>query len=187
MAPEPRYAIADAEAELGAMVAALHEAGLEVVLDLVFNHTGEGDHLGPTLSLRGLDNHSYYRLHPTAPGLYTDHSGTGNSLNLGHPRVLQLVMDSLRHWASLGVDGFRLDLASSLGRDRAGAFTPDAAFFQAVVQDPQLRHLKFIAEPWDLGPGGYQPGGFPVPFAEWNDRFRDTVRRFWRGDAGILP
>ena len=187
MVPEPRYAIGEPETEFCQMVQQLHGAGIEVILDLVFNHTGEGDHLGPTLSLRGLDNRSYYRLHPTAPGLYADHSGTGNSLNLGHPRVLQLVMDSLRHWASLGVDGFRLDLASSLGRDRAGTFTPDAAFFQAVAQDPQLRQLKFIAEPWDLGPGGYQPGGFPVPFAEWNDRFRDTVRRFWRGDAGILP
>ena len=185
---EPRYASgADPLAEFRAMVAALHGAGIEVILDVVFNHTAETDHLGPTLSFRGLDNASYYRLEPADPRRYLDWAGTGNTLNLAHPRVLQLVLDSLRHWAALGVDGFRFDLATTLGRTREGGFTPEAAFFQAIAQDPVLGGLKLIAEPWDLGPDGYQQGRFPPPFAMWNDRFRDAVRRFWRGDEAILP
>ena len=187
MAPEPRYAVADPVAEFRAMVAALHGAGIEVVLDVVLNHTAETDHLGPTLSLRGLDNATYYRLDPADPSRYLDWAGCGNSLNLGHPRVLQLAMDALRHWAALGVDGFRFDLAPALGRDLAGDFRPDAALLQAIAQDPVLGGLKLIAEPWDLGPHGYRQGEFPPPFAMWNDRFRDCVRRFWRGDEGILP
>ena len=187
MAPDPRYAVADPVAEFGAMVEALHGAGIEVVLDVVLNHTAETDLLGPTLSLRGLDNATYYRLDPADPSRYLDWAGCGNSLNLGHPRVLQLAMDALRHWAGLGVDGFRFDLAPALGRDLAGGFRPDAALLQAIAQDPVLGGLKLIAEPWDLGPDGYQQGRFPPPFAMWNDRFRDCVRRFWRGDEGVLP
>ncbi len=187
MAPDPRYAVADPTAEFRAMVDAVHRAGMEVVLDVVLNHTAETDHLGPTLSLRGLDNATYYRLDPADPSRYLDWAGCGNSLNLGHPRVLQLAMDSLRHWAGLGVDGFRFDLAPALGRDLAGVFRPDAALLQAIAQDPVLGGLKLIAEPWDLGPDGYRQGQFPPPFAMWNDRFRDCVRRFWRGDEAILP
>jgi glycogen operon protein len=184
MAAEPRYAVRDPGAEFRAMVAALHGAGIEVVLDVVFNHTAETDHLGPTLSFRGLDNASYYRLDP---GCYLDWAGTGNTLDLAHPRVLQLVMDALRRWAALGVDGFRFDLATTLGRTGDGGFAPEAPFFQAIAQDPVLGGLKLIAEPWDLGPHGYRQGGFPPPFAMWNDRFRDCVRRFWRGDEAIVP
>ena len=187
MAPEPRYALADPTAEFRAMVDALHGAGLEVVLDVVLNHTAETDQFGPTLSLRGLDNATYYRLDPHDPSRYLDWAGCGNSLNLGHPRVLQLAMDALRHWADMGVDGFRFDLAPALGRDLAGEFRTDAALLQAIAQDPALGRLKLIAEPWDLGPDGYRQGQFPPPFAMWNDRFRDCVRRFWRGDEAILP
>lgn len=187
MAPDPRFALADPEAEFRAMVAALHGAGLEVVLDVVLNHTAETDQFGPTLSLRGLDNAIYYRLDPDDPARYLDWAGCGNSLNLGHPRVLQLAMDALRHWASLGVDGFRFDLAPALGRDLRGDFHTDAALLQAIAQDPLLGRLKLIAEPWDLGPYGYRQGEFPPPFAMWNDRYRDCVRRFWRGDEAILP
>jgi glycogen operon protein len=187
MAPEPRYAVTEPEAEFRTMVEALHGAGIEVVLDVVLNHTAETDHLGPTLSLRGLDNVVYYRLDPDDPARYRDWAGCGNSLNLGHPRVLQLAMDALRHWADLGVDGFRFDLAPALGRDLGGTFRPDAALLQAIAQDPVLGGLKLIAEPWDLGPHGYRQGEFPPPFAMWNDRYRDCVRRFWRGDERILP
>ncbi len=187
MAPEPRFAVADPVAEFRTMVAALHGAGIEVVLDVVLNHTAETDHLGPTLSWRGLDNATYYRLDPGDPARYLDWAGCGNSLNLGHPRVLQLAMDALRHWARLGVDGFRFDLAPALGRDLGGAFRPDAALLQAIAQDPELGGLKLIAEPWDLGPHGYRQGEFPPPFAMWNDRYRDCVRRFWRGDERVLP
>ncbi|MFO1049821.1 MAG: glycogen debranching protein GlgX [Geminicoccaceae bacterium] len=187
MAPEPRYALRDPQAEFRTMVKALHRAGLEVVLDVVLNHTAETDQFGPTLSLRGLDNASYYRLDPADPSRYLDWAGCGNSLNLGHPRVLQLAMDALRHWAGLGVDGFRFDLAPALGRVRVGDFRPDAALLQAIAQDPLLGRLKLIAEPWDLGPDGYRQGQFPPPFAMWNDRYRDCVRRFWRGDEAILP
>ena len=187
MAADPRYAVADALAEFGTMVEALHGAGIEVVLDVVLNHTAETDQFGPTLSLRGLDNAVYYRLHHDDPARYLDWAGCGNSLNLGHPRVLQLAMDALRHWAGLGVDGFRFDLAPALGRDLAGHYRHDAALLQAIAQDPVLGRLKLIAEPWDLGPHGYRQGEFPPPFAMWNDRYRDCVRRFWRGDEGILP
>ena len=187
MAPDRRYALRDPQAEFRAMVEALHGAGLEVVLDVVLNHTAETDQFGPTLSLRGLDNATYYRLDPADPSRYLDWAGCGNSLNLGHPRVLQLAMDALRHWAGLGVDGFRFDLAPALGRERAGDFRPDAALLQAIAQDPLLGRLKLIAEPWDLGPDGYRQGQFPPPFAMWNDSYRDCVRRFWRGDEAILP
>jgi isoamylase len=186
MVPEPRYAARDGLGEFRAMVAALHGAGIEVVLDVVLNHTAETDIFGPTLAFRGLDNASYYRLDPADRRRYLDYAGCGNALNLGHPRVLQLAMDTLRWWASLGVDGFRFDLATTLGRTREGAFSPEAPLFQAMAQDPVLGGLKLIAEPWDLGPQGYRQGQFPPPFAMWNDRFRDTVRRFWRGDEAIL-
>ena len=164
-----------------------HDAGLEVILDVVYNHTAEGNQLGPTLCMRGIDNSSYYHLSPRDPRYYVNDSGCGNTLNIRHPRVLQLVLDSLRYWAGeLGVDGFRFDLGVVLGRREAG-FDPRAAFFQALMQDPVLAGCKLIAEPWDLGPGGYQLGHFPTGFAEWNDKYRDTVRRFWRGDEGQLP
>jgi glycogen operon protein len=169
------------------MVAALHAAGLEVILDVVFNHTAETDELGPTLSFRGLDNAAYYRLQEDDRRFYVNDAGCGNVLATAHPRVLQLVTDALRHWATLGVDGFRFDLAPILGRGRDGGFTAEAPLLQAIRQDPVLGGLKLVAEPWDIGPGGYQLGRFPPPFAEWNDRFRDCVRRFWRGDAAILP
>ena len=153
----------------------------------MLNHSAETDILGPTLSFRGLDNASYYRLDPADPRRYLDWSGCGNTIDLSHPRVMQLAMDALRHWASLGVDGFRFDLAPTLGRERDGGFAPDAPLLQAIAQDPVLGRLKQIAEPWDLGPHGYQQGRFPPPFAMWNDRFRDAVRRFWRGDEAMLP
>ncbi len=181
-APDPRYGDM---AEFAAMAADLHEAGLEVILDVVFNHSGEGDEAGPTLAFRGLDNASYYRLREG--GTYVNDTGCGNTLNLSHPAVLRMVMDSLRYWAALGVDGFRFDLATSLGRGRRGEFDAAGLFLTAIRQDPVLAGLKLIAEPWDLGPGGYRLGGFPHPFAEWNDRFRDGVRRFWRAEAGMLP
>lgn len=187
MAAEPRYATGDPWAELGRAVAALHAAGIEVILDVVLNHTAESDEHGPTLSFRGLDNPLWYRLDPDEPRRYRNHAGTGNCLNLAEPRVLQLALDTLRHWATLGIDGFRFDLATVLGRDRSDRFDPQGAFFQAIAQDPVLGTLTLIAEPWDIGPDGYQAGRFPRPFAEWNDRFRDTVRRFWRGDEGIVP
>ncbi len=186
MAAEPRFAMGDALAEFRTMVTALHAAGIEVILDVVLNHTAETDILGPTLSFRGLDNASYYRLDPGDRRRYHDWSGCGNTLDLAQPRVLQLAMDSLRHWAALGVDGFRFDLATTLGRTRHGDFAPDAPLLQAIAQDPVLGRLKQIAEPWDLGPHGYRQGEFPPPFAMWNDRFRDSVRRFWRGDEAVL-
>ena len=167
--------------EFRAMVKRLHAAGLEVILDVVFNHTAETDESGPTLSWRGLDNLSYYRTPPGEPGVYQNFTGCGNTLDVRHPRVLQMVLDSLRYWASaMGVDGFRFDLAPVLGRDDHG-FEPRAAFFQAIAQDPVLAGVKLIAEPWDLGPGGYQLGRFPSGWLEWNDRFRDTTRNFWLG------
>jgi len=185
-APEPRYGGRHALPEFRDMVRRLHLAGIEVILDVVYNHTGEGDEFGPTLSFRGLDNHSYYRL---AGGgrHYVNDSGTGNSLNINHPMVLRMVMDSLRYWVEhCHVDGFRFDLATSLGREAHG-FDLGAGFFDAIRQDPILCNAKLIAEPWDIGPGGYQLGAYPHPFTEWNDRFRDGVRRFWRGDAGLAP
>lgn len=180
-APEPHY-LAKGRAEIRETVHRLHEAGIEVFLDVVYNHTGEADGRGETVSFRGIDNKSYYRLDER--GGYLNDSGCGNTLDLLHPRVLALVMDSLRYWAlSYGIDGFRFDLATTLARGPNG-YDPQAPFLAAIAQDPVLSRLKLIAEPWDLGPGGYRLGGFPPGWAEWNDRYRDTVRRFWRGDAG---
>ncbi|NNU80987.1 glycogen debranching protein GlgX [Halovulum dunhuangense] len=182
-APERRYAQADPLAEFRAAVRALHEAGIEVILDVVYNHSAEGDWAGPTLMFRGIDNASYYRLGPDGRS-YVNDTGTGNTLNTAHPMVLRLVMDSLRFWAGkMGVDGFRFDLGTVLGREAHG-FDRGAGLFDAIRQDPLLARCKLIAEPWDIGPGGYQLGGFPAPFAEWNDVARDTIRRFWRRDPG---
>lgn len=169
------------------MVDELHQAGFEVLIDVVYNHTCEGNWLGPTLSFKGIDNFSYYRLNPTEPRYYINDTGCGNTLNISHPRVLQMVMDSLRYWVEvMGVDGFRFDLATILGRELHG-FDKSNGFLDAILQDPVLNGVKVIAEPWDIGPGGYQLGGFPAPWSEWNDRYRDTVRRYWRGDKGLLP
>ena len=185
-APHPAYLSDGNIGEFRTMVKRFHEAGLEVFLDVVYNHTAEGDHLGPTLSFRGIDNKSYYRLGEN-PYYYEDTTGCGNTLNLEHPRVLQLVMDSLRYWADeMHVDGFRFDLAPALARESDG-FDPNSAFFAAVAQDPTLARIKLIAEPWDLAPDGYQLGHFPPGWSEWNDRFRDGVRRFWRGASGSIP
>jgi isoamylase len=180
-APEVRYMSQGALWEFQTMVRRFHSAGIEVILDVVYNHTAEGDEWGPTLSYRGLDNASYYRL---AGGgrHYVNDTGTGNTLNLTHPMVLRMVMDSLRYWVEVGhVDGFRFDLATVLGREAHG-FDPNGGFFDAIRQDPVLSRVKLIAEPWDVGPGGYQLGAFPPPFSEWNDKYRDQVRRYWRGD-----
>jgi isoamylase len=189
-APDTRYAIAssplDAVREFKVMVRALHAAGLEVILDVVYNHTAEGNHLGPTLSLRGIDNASYYRLHPDHRRYYQDFTGTGNTLNVRNPRVLQLIMDSLRYWVlEMHVDGFRFDLASALARE-LHAVDKLGAFFDIIHQDPVLSQVKLIAEPWDLGEGGYQVGNFPHKWTEWNGKYRDSVRRFWRGDKGAV-
>jgi isoamylase len=188
-APDARFSSSgshgDQVREFKAMVRALHTAGLEVILDVVYNHTGEGNHLGPTLSFRGLDNRAYYRLLDGDPRFYIDVTGTGNSLNVRNPHTLQLIMDSLRYWVTeMHVDGFRFDLAAALARqfydvDRL------SAFFDIIHQDPVLSRVKLVAEPWDVGPGGYQVGNFPVRWAEWNGAFRDTVRDYWRGAAGI--
>ena len=179
--PEPRYAAGpNPRDEFRAMVRRLHAAGIEVLLDVVYNHTAEGDERGPTIAWRGLDNLSWYRL-AEARERYDNITGTGNALDLSHPRVLQMVMDSLRYWVQeMHVDGFRFDLAPVLGRDRAG-FRRDGPFFQALAQDPALAGVKLIAEPWDIGPGGYQVGNFPRGWLEWNDKFRDTARAFWLG------
>jgi glycogen operon protein len=187
-APDLRYSASRAPQEcvreFKMMVRALHAAGLEVILDVVYNHTAEGNHLGPTLSLRGLDNTSYYRLSPDNPRQYQDFTGCGNTLNMRHPRVLQLIMDSLRYWVlEMHVDGFRFDLASALARE-LHAVDKLGAFFDIIHQDPVLSQVKLIAEPWDLGEGGYQVGNFPVGWTEWNGKYRDSVRRFWRGDGG---
>jgi isoamylase len=182
-APHPGYLDASGPAGLRDAIRRLHDAGIEVILDVVLNHTAEGDMRGTTLCWRGLDQASYYRLGPD--GRMADMTGCGNTLNLAHPRVLQMALDSLRHWATaFEVDGFRFDLASALAREADGAFDAGAGFLDALLQDPLLSRLKLIAEPWDLGPGGYRLGGFPPGMAEWNDRFRDTARRFWRGDGG---
>jgi isoamylase len=186
LAVEPRYLATASIREFKTMVKTLHSSGLEVILDVVYNHTAEGNHLGPTLSLKGIDNTTYYRLMPDNPRHYMDYTGTGNTLNMQHPRVLQLIMDSLRYWVlEMHVDGFRFDLAATLARelhevDRLGAF------LDIIHQDPVLSQVKLIAEPWDLGEGGYQVGNFPVGWAEWNDRYRDTVRSYWKGDGGLL-
>ena len=189
-APERRFAASRTPAgsvrEFKRMVRALHAAGLEVILDVVYNHTAEGNHLGPTLSLKGIDNGSYYRLVHDDPRYYMDFTGCGNTLNMQSPQVLQLIMDSLRYWVvEMHVDGFRFDLASALARE---LFDVDrlASFFDIIHQDPVLSHVKLIAEPWDLGHGGYQVGNFPVLWTEWNGKYRDTVRRFWRGDGNTV-
>ena len=189
-APEARYAstghLGQQVSEFKALVRTLHRAGIEVILDVVYNHTGEGNHLGPTLCFRGIDNAAYYRLVADNRRYYMDYTGCGNTLNMTHPRTLQLIMDSLRYWVlEMHVDGFRFDLASALARelhavDRLGAF------FDIVHQDPVLSQVKLIAEPWDLGEGGYQVGNFPILWAEWNAEYRDAVRRFWKGDGGVV-
>jgi glycogen operon protein len=185
LAPEVRYsATGEPVSEFKTMVKRLHDAGIEVILDVVYNHTGEGNHLGPTISFRGIDNSSYYRLSPEDLRYYVDYTGTGNTLDATSPRVLQLIMDSLRYWVTeMHVDGFRFDLASALARelhdvDKLGSF------FDIIHQDPIISQVKLIAEPWDVGPGGYQVGNFPVGWAEWNGKYRDSVRRFWKGVGG---
>ena len=187
--PARRYAAVPdfAFSEFKEMVARMHGAGLEVILDVVYNHTAEGNEKGPTLSFKGIDNASYYRLVPGQERHYINDTGTGNTLNLSHPRVLQMVTDSLRYWATeMRVDGFRFDLATILGREPHG-FDEGGGFLDTCRQDPVLNSVKLIAEPWDCGPGGYQVGGFPPGWAEWNDKFRDQVRGYWRGDPGLLP
>jgi isoamylase len=189
-APDSRYSasgsLGQQVGEFKTMVKVLHSAGIEVILDVVYNHTAEGNHFGPTLSFRGIDNLAYYRLVRDQPRFYMDYTGTGNTLNMLHPRTIQLIMDSLRYWVlEMHVDGFRFDLAATLARelhevDRLGAF------FDIIHQDPVLSQVKLIAEPWDLGEGGYQVGNFPVLWAEWNDKYRDTMRRFWRGDPNQI-
>ncbi|PYV89482.1 MAG: glycogen debranching enzyme GlgX [Acidobacteria bacterium] len=185
-APEPRYSATGHINEFKTMVKTLHSAGIEVILDVVYNHTAEGNQMGPTLSFRGIDNSVYYRLLGDNPRYYMDYTGTGNTLNMRHPRVLQLIMDSLRYWVlEMHVDGFRFDLAATLARelhevDRLGAF------LDIIHQDPILSQVKLIAEPWDLGEGGYQVGKFPVGWAEWNDKYRDALRAYWKGDGGII-
>jgi glycogen operon protein len=170
--------------EFKSMVRALHAAGIEVILDVVYNHTAEGNQMGPTLSWRGIDNASYYRLSPEDPRYYMDFTGCGNTLNMQHPKVLQMIMDSLRYWVTeMHVDGFRFDLASTLARELFEV-NKLGAFFDLIAQDPTLCQVKLIAEPWDVGPGGYQVGNFPPGWAEWNGKYRDNVRKFWKGDGG---
>jgi isoamylase len=189
-APEARYSASgdhgDQIGEFKAMVKTLHRAGIEVILDVVYNHTAEGSRLGPTLSFRGIDNATYYRLVPERPRDYMDYTGTGNTLNVRHPQVLKLVMDSLRYWVQvMHVDGFRFDLAAALARE-LHEVDRLSAFFDIINQDPVISQVKLIAEPWDVGPGGYQVGKFPPLWAEWNGRYRDVVRRYWKGDDGQL-
>ncbi len=189
-APEPRYGSSPVPAEVvnefKSMVKALHEAGIEVLLDVVYNHTGEGNQLGPTLSFRGIDNAAYYRLSQEDPRYYVDYTGTGNTLNMLHPRTIQLIMDSLRYWIlEMHVDGFRFDLAAALARG-LHEVNRLSAFFDIIHQDPVLSQVKLIAEPWDVGEGGYQVGNFPILWAEWNGKYRDCVRSFWKGDEGQL-
>jgi isoamylase len=187
-APHADYASAAGSqvAEFRTMVKRLHGVGIEVILDVVYNHTAEGGELGPTLSLRGIDNASYYRLDPTDRSRYVDFTGCGNSLNMVHPRTVQLIMDSLRYWVlEMHVDGFRFDLAPALARELYEV-NQLGTFFDIISQDPVLSRVKLIAEPWDLGPGGYQVGNFPVGWTEWNGKYRDTARRFWRGDTGQM-
>ncbi len=187
-APEAKYSasgvIGQQVNEFKTMVKNLHAAGIEVILDVVYNHTAEGNHLGPTLCFRGIDNLAYYRLISESPRYYMDYTGCGNTLNVMHPRVLQLIMDSLRYWVTeMHVDGFRFDLASTLARE-SHAVSKLSAFFDIIHQDPILSRVKLIAEPWDVGEGGYQVGNFPVLWAEWNGKYRDAVRRYWKGDEG---
>jgi isoamylase len=190
-APDTRFSASRspvaAAREFKLMVQALHAAGLEVILDVVYNHTAEGNHLGPTLSFRGIDNRTYYRLMPGDASRYQDFTGTGNTLNMQSPAVLRLMMDSLRYWVEeMHVDGFRFDLASALARE-LHAVDRLSSFFDVISQDPLISRVKLIAEPWDVGEGGYQVGNFPPGWTEWNGRYRDAVRRFWRGDPGMLP
>jgi isoamylase len=183
LAPEPRYLGEGGPDELKSAIKALHAAGIEVLLDVVYNHTGEGSELGPTLSLRGLDDAVYYRHDPQDPRKCLNYTGCGNTLNFSHPRVIQLTLDSLRHWVqAYHIDGFRFDLSVTLGRENGG-FEPGSGFFDALLQDPGLAAVKLIAEPWDVGPDGFQLGNHPAGMAEWNSRFRDDVRRAWRGDS----
>ena len=186
-APDPRYLHTPFVNEFKETVNQFHAAGIELILDVVYNHTAEGNELGPTISFKGIDNASYYRLLPDKPRYYINDTGTGNTVNLSHPRVLQMVADSLRYWAQeMRVDGFRFDLATILAREPDG-FDEGGGFLDACRQDPVLSQVKLIAEPWDIGPGGYQVGRFPPGWAEWNDKFRDTVRAYWKGDEGKLP
>jgi glycogen operon protein len=187
-AADPRFfaSSTDSVSEFKGMVDSFHNANLEVILDVVYNHTAEGNERGPTLSFKGIDNASYYRLMPDEPRYYINDTGTGNTLNLSHPRVLQMVTDSLRYWVTeMKVDGFRFDLATILGREPHG-FDEGGGFLDSCRQDPVLSSVRLVAEPWDCGPGGYQVGGFPPGWAEWNDRFRDTVRAYWKGDEGMV-
>ncbi|MFN7086992.1 MAG: glycogen debranching protein GlgX [Burkholderiales bacterium] len=185
-APDARYSATGLVSEFKTMVKKFHSAGIEVILDVVYNHTAEGDHLGPTIAFRGIDNACYYRLDPDNPRRYVDYTGCGNTLNMRHPQVLKLIMDSLRYWVlEMHVDGFRFDLASALARelhevDRLGAF------FDIIHQDPVISQVKLVAEPWDLGEGGYQVGNFPIGWVEWNDKYRDTMRAYWKGDGGLI-
>ncbi|MGC0119524.1 glycogen debranching protein GlgX [Pseudoalteromonas piscicida] len=185
--PHKSYLVNDDINEFKVMVERLHQAGIEVILDVVFNHTAEGGLDGPTISFKGFDNLTYYSTLPSKPNVYINDTGCGNTMNISNPVVLRLVLDSLRYWVEyMGVDGFRFDLATILARQASG-FSNQHAFLQAIHQDPVLSKVKLIAEPWDIGPGGYQLGQFPSPWREWNDKYRDTVRRFWRGDEGVLP
>ncbi len=187
LAADPRYFSTGTIAEFKQMIAHMHDAGLEVILDVVYNHTAEGNERGPTLSFRGIDNASYYRLIPDNHRFYINDTGSGNTVNLSHPRVLQMVTDSLRYWAlEMHVDGFRLDLATILAREPWG-FDEGGGFLKSCRQDPVLAMTKLIAEPWDIGPGAYQVGRFPPGWAEWNDRFRDVARSYWKGDEGKVP
>lgn len=184
--PDPRYSATGDINEFKTMVKKLHEAGIEVFLDVVYNHTAEGNHMGPTLSFRGIDNDSYYRLTDDDKRFYMDYTGTGNSLDTTHPRVLQLILDSLRYWVEeMHVDGFRFDLATTLGREEH-LFERGSAFLDIVRQDPVVSQVKLIAEPWDVGDGGYQVGNFPAGWGEWNGKYRDEVRSYWKGDGGMV-
>lgn len=187
-APDPRYAATNNPvSEFKSMVKSLHSAGIEVLLDVVYNHTAEGNHLGPTLSFRGIDNAAYYRLSPEHPRYTMDYTGCGNTLNTAHPRVLQMVMDSLRYWVQeMHVDGFRFDLAAALARGRHGDIGQGSSFLDVMQQDPVLARVKMIAEPWDTGHGGYQVGQFPITVSEWNGKYRDVVRDYWRGEGGLI-
>jgi isoamylase len=185
-APDGAYLGGDLS-EMKAFVAALHDAGIEVILDVVYNHTAEGDQKGPTLCFRGIDNAAYYRLDPGQPRLYENATGCGNTLRVAHPRVLDLVVDSLRYWVTdFRVDGFRFDLGATLLRGADGGIDPQSTFLERLRADPALANVKLIAEPWDVGPEGHQLGSFGSPWAEWNDRYRDTVRRFWTGESGLI-
>jgi isoamylase len=186
LAPESRYSSSGNVSEFKTMVKALHSAGIEVILDVVYNHTAEGNHAGPTLCFRGIDNASYYRLNVENPRFYTDYTGCGNTLNTQNPRVLQLIMDSLRYWISeMHVDGFRFDLAPAMARE-LHEVDRLSAFFDIIRQDPVISQVKLIAEPWDLGEGGYQVGNFPPGWAEWNDKYRDAMRVYWKGETGVI-